>query len=374
MGHATQPDSAPSPITTNRVTAGAHVAPASTHASPASTHAAPASTHTPPATTGGSHGAPSPLHLALAFAALYLIWGSTYLAIRYAVATLPPFLMAGARFILSGVVLFSIYAPRSTEKLTGRHWATTAIVGTLLLLGGNGLVCWAELTVPSGLASLLVATMPLWMVLLDWLVFRGPRPTGRIVAGLTIGLIGVYLLIGESSKLGAGANVKGAVALLCACLFWATGSLIARRGGLPSSSFVATGMEMLAGGAALLIVGLIRGEAAGFEVRAVTWSSWLGWAYLVVFGSLLGFTAYVWLLKVSTPARVSTYAYVNPAIAVMLGALFGDGELNARVLLASGVILSAVVLIVRGSQKKTEKNVAPQIRPAAKLAVCERQG
>lgn len=334
----------------------------------------PATHHAPLPTAGAPHGSPSALHLALAFAALYLIWGSTYLAIRYVVATLPPFLMAGARFIVSGLVLFAIYAPRSTEKLTGRHWATTAVVGTLLLLGGNGLVCWAELTVPSGLASLLVATMPLWMVLLDWLVFRGPRPSRRIVAGLAIGLIGVYLLIGESSKLGAGANVKGAVALLFACFFWATGSLIARRGGLPSSSFLATGMEMLAGGMALLIVGFIRGEAKGFEFHAVTWSSWLGWVYLVVFGSLLGFTAYVWLLKVSTPARVSTYAYVNPAIAVMLGALFGDGELNARILLASGVILSAVVLIVRGSQKKAENNVAPRMPPGVKLAVCEEQG
>ncbi len=352
MGHSTQPQSAPSPATNIEHRATVHAPPAATRALPA---------------------APSTFHLAIAFAALYLIWGSTYLAIRYAVATLPPFLMAGARFIVSGLVLYAIYAPRSTEKLTARHWATTAIVGTLLLLGGNGLVCWAELTVPSGLASLLVATMPLWMVLLDWLVFRGPRPTGRIVAGLGIGLVGVYLLIGKSPTLGTGANVKGATALLFACLFWATGSLIARRGGLPSSSFVATAMEMLAGGAALLIVGFIRGEAAGFELRAVTWTSWLGWAYLVVFGSLLGFTAYVWLLKVSTPARVSTYAYVNPAIAVMLGALFGDGELNERVLLASGVILSAVVLIIRRPQKKIEESLSPQVLPSAKLAACEQR-
>lgn len=291
----------------------------------------------------------SRLAIVMAFAAVYIIWGSTYLAIRYAVETLPPLLMAGVRFIVAGAILAGIYGPRSTEKLTSAHWRRAGVVGVLLLLGGNGLVCWAELTVPSGLAALLVATMPLWMATLDWAFFGGPRPSRAVVFGLLTGLGGVYILIGDVPLGGAGADLGGTIALLCACVFWTVGSLIARRGGLPKSTLLATGMEMLVGGAALVAAGLVMGEATRVDLAAVSWKSWVAWAYLIVFGSLLGFTAYVYLLKATTPSKVATYAYVNPAIAVALGAAFGDGELSPRVMAAAAIILASVVLILRSA-------------------------
>lgn len=281
-----------------------------------------------------------------AFAAVYIIWGSTYLAIRFAIQTLPPFFMAGARFIVAGAILYAWARWRGAEKPEKRHWVSTGIIGGLLLLGGNGGVVWAEQKVPSGLAALMVATVPLWMVILDWARRGGTHPGGRAVAGLALGFCGVAVLAMQG---GAGVATRvapaGAVALGIATLSWAIGSLYSRRAALPRSSLLATAMEMLAGGALLFIAGLATGEAARFSVGAVDARSALSLLYLTVFGSLVGFSAYIYLLKVSTPARVSTYAYVNPVIAVFLGWSLGGEPVSVPMLVSAAVIIASVALI-----------------------------
>lgn len=284
--------------------------------------------------------------LVLAFAAVYLIWGSTYLAIRVAIETLPPFLMAGARFLIAGALLYAWMRRRGAPPPAPHHWRAAAVVGGLLLVGGNGGVVWAEQTVPSGLAALLVATVPLWIVLLDWLRPHGPRPTLALVAGLVAGFAGVAMLIGPG-RFAGGAQVDplGGAVLLLASVSWAAGSLQSRRARLPSSRFLAIAMEMLAGGALLLLAGTLVGEWGSLDLAHVSIRSWTALGYLIVFGSLGGFTAYLWLLATTTPARAATYAYVNPVVAVILGWALADEPVTPRVLLAAAVIISAVVII-----------------------------
>ena len=280
-----------------------------------------------------------------AFAAVYIIWGSTYLAILFAIETLPPFLMAGSRFLVSGALLYGVARARGAERPERRNWAATAVIGALLLLGGNGGVVWAEQRVPSGLAALLVATVPVWMVTLEWLR-GGLRPTRGVVAGLMLGMAGLTLLIGPGEFAGGrGADTLGAIVLVAASLSWATGSIYSRSAPLPKSPILTTGMEMLAGGVLLTLLGLATGELGRLDLAAASTKSWLALLYLVLFGSLVGFTAYIWLLKVSTPAKVSTYAYVNPVVAVLLGWLFANEPLTLRTLLAAAVIIAGVALI-----------------------------
>ena len=281
-----------------------------------------------------------------AFTAVYLIWGSTYLAIRLAVETMPPFLMAGIRFLIAGTILYVWTRWRGVPKPTRSHWLAATIVGGLLLLGGNGGVVWAAQHVSSGLTALLIATVPLWMALLNWLRPGGAKPSNRIIAGLLLGFIGITLLIGPS-KLAGGHQVDplGAAVLIIASLSWAAGSLYSRRAQLPASPLLATGMEMLAGGALLLIAGLLFGEWTRFDLSAPSLRSWLALSYLIIFGALIGFTAYIWLLRVTTPALASTYAYVNPVVAIFLGWAFVGEPLTARTLLAAAIIIGAVVVI-----------------------------
>ncbi len=290
-----------------------------------------------------------------AFAAVYLLWGSTYLAIRFAIETLPPLLMAGVRFLLAGGVLYAFMRLRGQPAPTRRHWKSAAVIGALLLVCGNGGVTLAERTVPSGVAALLVAMVPLWMVLLEWLRPGGTRPTGRVAVGLAVGFAGMVILVGPSQLAGAGAvHFGGAALVLGGSLAWSIGSIHARRATLPDNAFVATGMEMMCGGVLLLVAGAARGELAGLDPAAFTGRSLAAFAYLVVFGSLVGFTAYIWLLGVSSPARVSTYAYVNPVVAVFLGWLMAGEALTARVLIAAAVIVAAVAVITTGRQPQAE--------------------
>jgi len=281
-----------------------------------------------------------------AFAAVYLIWGSTYLAIRLAVETMPPFLMAGIRFLIAGAILYAWTRWRGTPQPTRAHWLAAAGVGGLLLLGGNGGVVWAAQHVPSGLTALLIATVPLWMALLNWLRPNGVKPNNGVIAGLILGFMGITLLIGPS-KLASGHHVDplGAAVLIIASLSWAAGSLYSRRAQLPASPLLATGMEMLAGGALLLIASLLFGEWTRFELSAPSLRSWLALSYLIFFGALIGFTAYIWLLRVTTPAQASTYAYVNPVVAIFLGWAFASEPLTVRTLLAAAIIIGAVVVI-----------------------------
>jgi drug/metabolite transporter (DMT)-like permease len=234
---------------------------------------------------------------------------------------------------------------RGTPRPTRVEWRSTAIVGAALLAGGNGGVVWAEQYVPSGVAALLVATVPFWMVLLEWLRPGGERPTGGVVAGLVLGFVGLMLLVGPGEWAGGGVNLLGAGALMLATLAWASGSIYSRGARLPAAPLLTTGMEMLAGGALLTLMGLATGEWATIDVGAVTGRSLAALGYLIVFGSLVGFTAYVWLLGVAAPAKVSTYAYVNPVVAVLLGWALAGEPLTARVVVAVAVILGAVAVI-----------------------------
>jgi drug/metabolite transporter (DMT)-like permease len=290
---------------------------------------------------------PSRLKVLSAFLAIYLIWGSTYLAIRFGVATIPPFLMAGVRFLIAGSLLFAWELRRGSAMPTLVQWRSAAIVGGLLLLVGNGGVTWAEQSIPSGVTALLISTSPFWFVVLDWLLFRGARPTGQIVLGLAVGLFGVVLLIGPDRILqGGGFSIAGILALMISTFSWAAGSLYSRRASMPPSPFMATAAEMLTGGVLLLLFSAVLGEPFRLDPATVTGTSLLALAYLLVFGSLVGFTAYVWLLRFSTPARVSTYAYVNPVIAVVLGWTLGGEEMSGRMVVAALIIVAGVVLIV----------------------------
>ena len=297
----------------------------------------------------------TPLHPArrsrvlLAFAAVYIIWGSTYLAIRVVLETLPPFTMAGVRFVLAGLLLYAWMRLRGQAAPSLRQWRSAAVVGGLLLLGGNGGVVWAQQRVPSGVAALLVSTVPLWFALLGWLRGDARRPTRAVALGLGLGMAGVALLVASrGAHSGRTVDPLGAVALTAATLAWSYGSLWSRRADLPRSPFLATGMEMLCGGALLLVAGLVHGEWARFDLGVASPRSLVALAYLLVFGSLLGFSAYIYLLRATTPARASTYAFVNPVVAMFLGWLVAGEALSGQALGAAVVILSGVVLIVLG--------------------------
>ena len=296
-----------------------------------------------------------------AFAAVYILWGSTYLAIRFGVETIPPFLMAGTRHLTAGLLLYVFLRAKGTARPSPRHWGSAAAIGGLMLLGGNGLVTWAEQRVPSGLAALIVASVPIWMAVLAG-IERRRRPSGFVVAGLALGLAGIALLV-VPGRFGGGEHVDplGAAALLAAALSWSIGSLYSRRAKLPASTLTAVSMEMIAGGALLWIAGLLGGEGARLHLPAVSLRSALSLGYLIVFGSLLGFSAYVWLLRVTTPARVSTYAYVNPVVAVLLGTLFAGEELTLRIGLAAAGIVAAVALIIRHGGERKRKAAAEEI-------------
>lgn len=309
-----------------------------------------------PATAGpptSSSAPPSLARIVLAFAAVYVIWGSTYLAIRFAIETIPPFTMAGVRFVTAGALLFAWARARGVALPTRRQLRDGAVVGTFLLLGGNGAVVWAQQWVPSGLAALLVATVPLWMVVLDWVWGGARRPGPGVAFGLVWGLAGVALLTG-----GLGADtfepgtLLGGLVVLVGSLSWAVGSIYARTAKVPAAPRMATAVQMLAGGALLLIAGAAGGEWGGFDPGAVSLRSGLALAYLVVFGALVAYSAYIWLLGVSTAARVSTYAYVNPVVALFLGWALADEPLTPRTLAAAAVILSAVVVLNRLGRRR----------------------
>lgn len=301
---------------------------------------------------------PSRMGVIAAFASIYIIWGSTYLAIRYALESLPPLLMAGARHTLAGAILYAVLRATGTARPQRVHWRSAAIIGALLLLIGNGGVCWAEQTVPSGLAALLVTTVPIWMVLLNWFRREGVRPGVMEIGGVVLGLLGVIILIGSENLGGAPANRMGAIVLVAASLSWAIGSIYSRHAPLPQSPLMVTAMQMLCGGVLLLLSGAMSGEGARLELENVSLRSLLALGYLTVFGSLVAFSAYVWLLRVSTPAKVSTYAFVNPVVAVALGFVFAGEPLTPRTMVAAAVIVTAVVLITRQRRRITPAVVA----------------
>ena len=299
-------------------------------------------------TSGAGPGSPQfrRAHVVAAFAAVYVVWGSTYLAIRYAVETIPPFLMVGARFLVSGAILYVWARWRGARRPPAAEWRDAAIAGVLMLCFGNGAVSWSEQRVPSGLAALLVAVVPLWVVIIDWLRPHGSRPRARVVLGVALGLAGLLLLVGPGTLLGHGSiDTTAVVVLMAGSLFWAAGSVYNRYGRRPASSAMSTGLQMLSGSAALILLGISRGELRDLRVHDISAASWTGWIYLVTFGSLIGFTAYIYLLQAVTPAKASTYAYVNPVVAVFLGWAIAGERVSGRTIGAACVILAGVALI-----------------------------
>ncbi|HVE86861.1 MAG TPA: EamA family transporter [Myxococcales bacterium] len=282
----------------------------------------------------------------LCFAAIYLVWGSTFLAIRYAVEDLPPLLMAGARFLAAGAVLCAAAKLRGAGRISPRAWASSVLVGTLLF-GGNALLAWAEKRVPSGLAALMLATIPLWMTGLDSLR-KDARPlSARQRAGFGLGLAGMVVLVGPGQLLGArSVDPLAAVALVGAALSWSVGSLVSRKLPQPADPVSAAGLPMVSGGAVLLAAALFAGDGAAVLERGASARAALSWGYLVVMGSLVGFSAYSWLLRRVSPALVSTYAFVNPVVALAVGWAAVGEVLTGRGALAAVLIVAAVAMIV----------------------------
>ena len=313
------------------------------------------------------HRKASTLAIVGAFAAIYVLWGSTYVFIKFGVETIPPFFMAGARHLIAGTLLYAWVRLRGAEPPALLHWGSAAVLGALMLFGGNGGVTWAEQRVPSGLAALMVGTVPLWMALLDWVRPGGVRPGPRVAAGLILGFAGVALLVGPA-KLAGGSRVDpiGAAVLVAASLSWAIGSLYSRRAPLPRSLVLGIAIQSLAGGTLLFLVGLFSGEAARLHPEAVSLKSLLSVVYLAVFGSIVGFTCYIWLLRVVTAARVSTYAYVNPVVALLLGWFVAGESISTRTVMAAAVIVLGVVLIV-SQQTKTPAEQDAAKAPAEKV-------
>jgi drug/metabolite transporter (DMT)-like permease len=284
--------------------------------------------------------------LVAAFAAVYVIWGSTYLAIRFAVADVPPFLMASSRWLLAGLVLHAWRRAAGDARPTLAEWRNAAIVGALLIVGGNGLVSLAEQTVESHLAALLIAIVPVHIALLTW-GSGGARPGWRVAVGIALGLAGVAALVAPGFVASGGAaSGWGLAIILLASFLWSAGSLFARRAKLPASALLGAAMEMLAGGALLALLGLARGEASQLQVAAIGPRAWLSLGFLVVFGSIVAYSAYVWLLKVSRPELVATYAFVNPIVAVALGVLLAGEAVGPMTLVATALIVAAVALVV----------------------------
>jgi drug/metabolite transporter (DMT)-like permease len=294
--------------------------------------------------------------------AVYIVWGSTYLAIRFAVETMPPFLMAGVRFLIAGAVLYAFRRLGGDPAPLRIEWRSAAIVGLFLLVGGNGSVVWAEQRVPSGIAALLVGSAPLWMVLIDALRPGGRRPWGWTILGVVLGFAGIVILVGPAQLIGIEGSVDllGAAALTFAALSWAVGSLYNRGAKLPASPLLGTGMEMLMGGLGLLLLGTLTGEWGRLDLEAIAPRSLWGLIYLIVFGSWVGFAAYTWLLRVAPTTLVSTYAYVNPLVAIFLGNLLAAEPVTPRILIAAAIIVGSVAVITLTQPANGRKKVVEE--------------
>jgi drug/metabolite transporter (DMT)-like permease len=291
---------------------------------------------------------------------VYVIWGSTYLAIRFAIETLPPLFMAALRFLLAGSLLYAWARSRGAPRPTPSQWKAAAVVGALMFVGGNGAVVVAEQWVPSGLVALLVAAVPLWMVILDWLFGSRNRPTGRVVLGLLGGLAGVAVLAGSPGVGAGGAHeLLGAGLVIAGSAAWAGGSIYARHADAPPRPRLWVAMQMLAGGAFLLPLALAAGEWNRLDVGSISMKSVLALLYLVVFGALLAYSAYIWLLRATTPAQVGTYAYVNPVVALVLGWALAGEPLTLRSLAAAAIIVGSVVIIT-GDGRSRRRVVQPR--------------
>ncbi len=303
----------------------------------------------------------------IALVALYIVWGSTYLAIRFAVESIPPFLSAGLRFLIAGLMLVAWRRTAGDPWPSARQWRSVGIVGFLLLLGGNGMVSFAEQYIPSGISALIVGTVPMWLTVFEAVRPQGARPGWQSILGLLIGFGGIFLLVGpaEFNNSQSQTNWLGLAAIFLAPFLWALGSIYSRNADMPASTLMSTGTEMLMGSVSLFIFSVLTREWRGFNFAQVAFSSWLGLAYLITFGSLIGFVAYGWLLHNAPVSLVGTYAYVNPLVAILLGSWLASETLNARIVIAALIIVGSVVLINTSKQSEivqAEEEAAP---PAA---------
>ena len=282
----------------------------------------------------------------LAFSIIYFVWGSTFLAIRVGVREVPPFLLAGMRFLVAGLVLFGWMRARGTPSPTRREWGGATLLALLIFVCDYGLLFWAERRVPSGVAAVMLATIPVFMSLSEIIILKTQRLTIRLAAALVVGISGVAVLVSHSVSFGdAPIDPVGACALIAAAISWSAASALTRKVPLPAEKAMSSGVQMLAGGVLLVLAAGLLGEFRGFQMQAVSAKAWLALAYLIVAGSIVGFTAYVWLIHHESPTKVGTYAYVNPVVAVLVGYFFGGEALGPRTIAGAALVLVSVVVI-----------------------------
>src|SRR5580700_4027098 len=291
----------------------------------------------------------------LAFAIIYFVWGSTFLAIRVGVREVPPLLLASMRFFIAGVVLFVWMRLRGTPSPSRREWLAASALAVCIFVVDYGLLFWAEQRVPSGIAAVMLATIPVFMTLSEIIFLRTQRLTFRLALALLIGIGGVSVLVSRSLSLSLGEapiDLAGAVALVIAAISWSIASALTRKLPLPESKVMSSGAQMPAGGILLALTAAIFGEFRGFHIQAVSRGAWFALAYLIVAGSIVGFTAYVWLIHHESPTKVGTYAYVNPVVAVTVGYFFGGEQIGLRAILGTAFVLVSVVVITTTRQTK----------------------
>jgi drug/metabolite transporter (DMT)-like permease len=302
----------------------------------------------------------------LAFSIIYFVWGSTFLAIRIGVQEVPPFLLAALRFFTAGLVLYAWLRLKGTPAPKPREWAWASALGALIFLLDYGCLFWAEQRVPSGVTAVVLATIPVFIALLEIIFLRTQKLTVRLGLALMIGICGVGVLMNRSFSLGeAPIDRAGALALLVASATWSIATILTRRVPLPASKAMSAAAQMLTGGAMLFVLAAVSNEFAGFRVQAVPWNAWFALIYLIIAGSIVGFTAYVWLLHYESPTKVGTYAYVNPVVAVCLGYFFGGEAVGARTLLGTLLVLVSVITITTTPKVAATTNAAiPELQSA----------
>jgi drug/metabolite transporter (DMT)-like permease len=310
----------------------------------------------------GSHNcgfmeSPKKWQIVVAFAALYIVWGSTYLGIRFAIESIPPFLMAGVRYFTAGLIMFLIARIKTTLKSSWKEWRTSLIVGACLLLGGNGAVTLSEKFISSGLAAVMVATVPIYVLLLGWISGMSPRPKPIVWLGLAGGFLGVVILMAPAlgfSDAESKNSLIGMSILLVGSFAWSAGSLYSSASKTSASPFVAAAQQMVCGGGLMILVGLTTGELRKFHPSEMSMLSLGAFVYLVLIGAIVGFTAYIWLLRNCDPQKVATYAYVNPIVAVLLGAAFAGEKIGGRILVAASLIIGSVALVITAQRFKAK--------------------
>jgi drug/metabolite transporter (DMT)-like permease len=312
---------------------------------------------------------PKKVRIIVAVGALYLIWGSTYLGIRFAIETIPPFLMAGTRFLLAGVIMYAIAWLQGITRASWANWRTSLVIGACLLLGGNGGVTIAEKYIDSGLAALVVAIVPIYIVVLGWATGMAPRPTPIVWLGLVGGFLGVGILLGPALSFSSNEGrhpAVGMLILLVSSFIWSAGSLYSRAAKHAASPFLTAAQQMLCGGVLLLLTGITTGETRRFHPNSLSMLSLASLVYLVIIGAVVGYTAYIWLLRHCDPAKVATYAYVNPIVAVLLGAAFAGETLTMRSLIAASLIIGSVALVITAQQLslRAEPQISAAVTPA----------